>query len=196
MLPTSADEDRARADKIDMLSTGAWSTPDGPVTGHDVRVMYTHIVADDLPAALRVLGYKNLSDRRAERALKLLKAHRLIAFDRKWKPCRMLIGTAEPERSRDDTRVDLPVVGTGPRNRNFEKDVLATRPPPALGQTVDVLLRDGRIVRTRVERPPLCGAVWLTGIRGRVNLAQVRSVDGWFDVPRCTRQVAAIVGVD
>lgn len=54
------------------------------------------------------------------------------------------------------------------------------------GERVDVLLDDGRVVRTFVTHPPedLSGdgegwAVWVRGIRNTLTLAQVRSPGGW-----------------
>lgn len=84
----------------------------------------------------------------------------------------------ERERQRDHRKViDLPVVGYGPM---WYDGTEAPSPPPLpVGAKVDVLLNDGRVVRTVVRVAPCCGAVWLHGIQGSTRITRVRAPDGW-----------------
>lgn len=86
----------------------------------------------------------------------------------------------------------LPVVGHGPKFRDAGKingAQLAYLDALAVGDSVDVLLDDGRIVRcvlrhrtTTVGSSP---AVWLEGISGSYAAGRARVVGGWLNTPGC-----------
>lgn len=80
------------------------------------------------------------------------------------------------------------IVGRGPKVLPF--NVPHVSPPScAVGERVDVLLNDGRILRTRVARSPYCGGVWLDGVRGHVRVTRVRAPGGWAPVSGVTYTV-------
>lgn len=97
-----------------------------------------------------------------------------------WKPKpRASYNPSEPWRSRDDTKVELPQVGTGPKKLRVDFDRPAPRVRGRKGDKVDVLLDDGRIVRGVVQYPRCYGCVWVEGIPGRVMLHRVRPPGGF-----------------
>lgn len=83
-------------------------------------------------------------------------------------------------KARNHKEVTGEIVGRGPKQFNATHP--PSPPPCAVGDRVDVLLNDGRLLRTRVERSPYCGGVWLAGVRGHVRVTRVRAVGGWVGV--------------
>lgn len=83
----------------------------------------------------------------------------------------------DPDKFRDHRRVATGIVGKGPK---WYDGTEAPPPPPLhLGAKVDVLLNDGRIMRTTVKKEPYCGGIWLDGVVGSVRVTRVRAVGGW-----------------
>lgn len=91
-----------------------------------------------------------------------------------------------------DRYANLHHVGTGPKFYSPGKSRQPWRPPIDLirleiGDSVDVLLDDGRIVRTTVRGPvaDLSGhySAWVEGITGSYALHRIRRAGGWADVP-------------
>ena len=84
-----------------------------------------------------------------------------------------------PEKHRDHRQIKVGIVGKGPK----WYDGTDSPPPPPLhvGAKVDVLLNDGRIMRTTVKKEPYCGGIWLDGVVGSVRVTRVRAVWGWAD---------------
>lgn len=92
----------------------------------------------------------------------------------------------------------LNVVGSGPK---FHSTSLAKRwrdrlSGLAVGGEVDVLLDDGRIVRTRIRGLRKDGdgrldgsrcCVWVEGITGSYAAGRVRPADGWWRTRGCKR---------
>ncbi len=85
---------------------------------------------------------------------------------------------------------DLPVIGRGPSYRPCKLERAWARKLEALdiGATVDVLLDDGRIVRTtiRAMTRPVDGrcSMWVEGIAGSYAVARVRPEGGWARLMR------------
>lgn len=84
------------------------------------------------------------------------------------------------QRARNHKEASGEVVGRGPKH--FDATHIPSPPPCTVGDRVDVLLNDGRILRTRVDRSPYCGGVWLAGVRGHVRVTRVRVPGGWASV--------------
>ena len=102
----------------------------------------------------------------------------------------MRYNPVDRERARNHKEALGEVVGRGPKQ--FNATDVPSPPPCAVGDRVDVLLNDGRILRTRVERTPYCGGVWLVGVRGHVRVTRVRRVDGWLGVSGVEYAVADV----
>lgn len=98
------------------------------------------------------------------------------------------------------------LVGRGPVHTPVKKALGRWYKPLAdlsVGDEVDVLLDDGRIVRTTVriallrqyhgDRRPQ-PQIWVTGITGSYASSRIRPVDGWWRTPGCSR-IAVDAGV-
>lgn len=64
-----------------LCTRGPWTTPDGPITGNDLRALYSAIAAGSLTPTVDV-GLHVDNNRKADRALQLLKRSGLIMFGR------------------------------------------------------------------------------------------------------------------
>lgn len=101
-----------------------------------------------------------------------------------------------------DRYADLPVVGHGrPHRTTAARRVWLDRLNAlAVGDAVDVLLDDGRIVRTAIRVAgatsigrPETAMVWLRGISGGYAAGRVRTAGGWWGEPGVT-QVPEVAG--
>ena len=86
------------------------------------------------------------------------------------------------------------VVGSGPKNRvasHIPKDRLKEVKLLKVGDSVDVLLDDGSIVRSKVrgEWHPMGGSgdgsLWFEGMTGSYAAGRMRLVGGWAKTPGC-----------
>lgn len=97
-----------------------------------------------------------------------------------------------------DRYADLPVVGLGPQYARTDASPAWRRRLSglAVGEEVDVLLDDGRIVRTTLravdrdgllERAGPWWVVWLVGFGASYAAGRVRPAGGWWRTRGCGR---------
>lgn len=94
----------------------------------------------------------------------------------------------------NESSIGLPLVGRGPSHHSTDATKAWRDKMAALGAgaLVDVLLDDGRIVRTKLRWPVTDASqnrftCWVEGIQGSYALGRVRPADGWWRTPGCRR---------
>lgn len=86
----------------------------------------------------------------------------------------------DASKARNHKAITTGIVGRGPK---WYDGTESPSPPPCNpGDRVDVLLNDGRIMRTTVAHSPYCGGVWLDGVHGHVRVTRVRAPGDWASV--------------
>ena len=66
-----------------LCARGPWTTTDGPLTGDAVAALYRAVPAGRA-AMCAALGVSSFTDRRADRALQLLRMAGLIVYSKGW----------------------------------------------------------------------------------------------------------------